>query len=129
MYLSEKYQLWILEDYFEQKGYDCAFEVNLYSIPIDIIAKRKPETVAIEMKSQNSKRGIEQAQRNQRFVDKSYLSVWEVNVTDRLIKRAEGLDVGLLSVGDEVKQLSEPTLSDPNPYARERAIKRVENEV
>ncbi|SDM50600.1 hypothetical protein SAMN04487949_1891 [Halogranum gelatinilyticum] len=129
MYWSEKYQLGIVADYLREEGYQFATEARLYSIPIDIVALQGNTTVAVELKSRDFKRGINQAERNTSVVDFSYLSVWEENITDDLVSRIDDSPIGLLSVGTHVKCLSPPVRNDPSTHAKSRVQEYVRNHV
>lgn len=124
-YWSEKYQLGIITYYLREQNISYSTEVNLYSIPIDIIGTRDNMTYSIELKTRDFKRGINQAERNTSFVDYSYLSVWEEFVTDNLIDRVESSPIGLFAVGSEVKCLSTPKRNNPSNYVKSKVKERV----
>lgn len=128
-YVSEKYQLGSITKFLDKNGIDYIFEGFLYGIPIDILCVQRDKTIAIELKSRNFRKGIYQAKRNASFVDYSFLSVWEKNVTERLVNRVKSLPIGLLAVDTKVKCLSSPSQNEPNPYVKNKIIKMVKNEV
>ena len=111
-YLPEKYQLGVLLYYFRHHEFHYATEARVLDVPLDILAAKRGTTLAIELKSGNSKRGFVQAQRNATLVDYSFLSVWADNVTDHLTQRVAGTSVGLISVSDRVTFLSPPEQKD-----------------
>jgi hypothetical protein len=120
MYWPEKYQLGIVAEYLEEEGFEFITESRLYSVPVDILATDGEETVSIELKTKDFKRGIQQAKRNQTLVDYSYLSFWEEYVTEDLVNRADRCDIGLLSVGNHVKCLSTPAKNETSDHATSR---------
>lgn len=107
-FIPEKYQLGILTDFLDTNGFEFTSEGRIFCYPIDILCARGETTVAIEMKSSNVGRGVEQAWRNTDFVDFSYLAVWEERVNDSLIERVEDTPVGLFAISEKVKQVSSP---------------------
>ncbi|OIB58043.1 hypothetical protein BBD46_10270 [Natrialba sp. SSL1] len=120
MYWPEKYQLGIVAEYLEKEGFEFMTESRLYSIPIDILGTNGKETVSVELKTKDFKRGIQQAERNQTLVNYSYLSVWEEYATEDLVSRIEQCDIGLLSVSDQVKCLSTPNKNETSDHATSR---------
>jgi len=120
-YKPEKYQIGALKQFFNKKGFEYIFEANMYSIPIDVLCKKGDTVMAIELKSRNSKRGIEQALRNLYFADYSFISVWEDNITSALIERVENEPIGLIAIGHDVKFISPPSKNDVEKYPRNKA--------
>jgi len=125
MYWPEKYQLGFLRQYLDDRDIEFVTEPFLFSIPIDILGVRDGYAFAIELKTKNFKRGLEQAERNRSFVDYSYLSVWESAVTESLLSQVKDTPVGLLAVGENVKCLSTPSRNNPSESAKSCAIQRV----
>ncbi|MDL0126298.1 hypothetical protein PNQ92_12900, partial [Halobacterium salinarum] len=109
-----------LERMLEEEGFEFVTESRLYSVPIDILATDGEETVSVELKTKDFKRGIQQAERNQTLVDYSYLSVWEEYVTGDLVDRIDHTGIGLLSVGNHVKCLSTPAKNETSDHATSR---------
>lgn len=128
-YLSEKYQLGPLRYFLDSEGIDFVVEPVIFSIPIDILGEKEGNTYAIELKTRDFKRGIEQAMRNTSFVDYSYLSVYERCVTDHLLDRVEELPIGLLSVSSSVEHLSSPECNSPSQHAKSRVREVVTDDV
>ncbi len=128
-YVPEKYQLGVVTDFLKQKGISFSTEHRIYCYPIDIVGVQRNTTIAIELKSKDFKRGIEQARRNAAFVDYSFLSVWSSNITPNLHSRVEGLDIGLIGVNSGVKFLSAPSKTPKQLYAKDRIIESVEAHV
>jgi len=124
-YLPEKYQLGILTHYLENEGFTFVIEPTVFSIPIDVLAVKEGEAYAIELKTKDFKRGIEQAERNASFVEYSYLSVYEERVTEDLVDRLDDSPAGLLSIGDDVECLSPPRENNPSKHAKNRIWERV----
>lgn len=118
-YWPEKYQLGILADYLRRNNFEFVTEGRIYNYPIDILGMRENVSIAIEMKAKNFGRGIEQAQRNNDFVDFSFLAVWEKSVSDDLVSRFEGEPIGLFSVSDDITTVSNPIMSGKPLYTNE----------
>lgn len=116
-YYPEKYQLGILTHFLQSRDFHYSTEARVFSYPIDILAYKRDATIAIEMKSANSKRGMEQAKRNAEFVDYSFLSVWEENITENLLQRVNGTDIGLISVSDQIRFRSPPKICEKSLYS------------
>lgn len=128
-YVPEKYQLGILTTYLEKHGFDYTTEGRVFCYPIDILCARKGTTVAIEMKSDDVSRGIEQAWRNSDFVDFSYLAVWQERITESLIERVEDTPVGLFSISGDVEQLCSPRLTGEQLCSRDAIFSSIEENV
>lgn len=128
-YLDEKYQLGILTDYLESSHFIYKTEVEMYSIPIDVVAEKSDEIYSIELKTKDFKRGIAQAQRNTQYSNYSYLSVWDSMLTENLIKRVDKLDIGLLSIDNSVECVSDPARVEPNEYAKSKIRRKLDNEI
>lgn len=120
-YISEKYQLGILRPFLENEYDEYVTEAEIYSIPVDIVARNGDDLITIELKSRDHKRGIEQAVRNSDFADYSYLCVWEDQVTDHLLDRLDSLPIGLIAVDEEVTVIKQGRKLTPNKYAKNAA--------
>lgn len=107
-YIPEKYQLGIVAEYLRAEGLCYTTEAQVFHYPIDILAVDGDQTVAIELKSRNISRGIEQALRDADVVDRSYLSVWEEQVTKKLINIVDQHPIGLMGIDSEVTIYSQP---------------------
>lgn len=131
-YWPEKYQLGILADFLRQNGIDFVTEGRIYNYPIDILGMKNDVSIAIEMKTNNFERGIQQTKRNNDFVDFSFLSVWEHSISQDLTSKFEGEPIGLLAVGEEIHTVSTPQMSGKplydNKYISEIVIKDVRND-
>ncbi|WP_255170068.1 hypothetical protein [Natrononativus amylolyticus] len=128
-YIPEKYQLGIITDYLQSHDFEFATEKRIFSYPIDVLAVKRGTTVAIEMKSKNVTRGVEQAHRDASLVDYAFLAVWEHNISEPLIERVSDLPIGLMSVGDRIHVLSGPIVEPQQLCDREIVIDLVINEV
>lgn len=128
-YVPEKYQLGIIADYLRSNDFEYATEKRIFSYPIDILATKDETTVAVEMKSKNVTRGVEQAHRDASLVDHAYLAVWENRVSDALLEKVENLPVGLMSVGEGVRIVSEPDNVPQQLCAKEDVIDLVTGDV
>ncbi|ELK55159.1 hypothetical protein D320_06103, partial [Haloferax sp. BAB-2207] len=128
-YVPEKYQLGIIADYLQEQNIEFGTEQRIFCYPIDIVGVRNGETYAIEMKSGDLSRGLEQAHRDASFVDYSYLSVWDDRVSESLVEQAENLPIGLMSVGERVEILVEAEKSTQQLCSRENVIKLINGDV
>ncbi|MFC7070626.1 hypothetical protein ACFQL9_13310 [Halobaculum lipolyticum] len=128
-YFPEKYQLGILADWLSTNGIAYTTEAEIFSYPIDVLASKYETTVAIELKSRNIGKGIDQALRNSDFVDYSYLSVWEQNVTDTLIQRVEDKQIGLIGIDDTLTVHVVASESPQQLCRKPRVIELIKNNV
>lgn len=128
-YLPEKYQLGILTDYLQRHGFDYITEGRIFCYPIDLLCVRKDTTVAIEMKSGNIQRGIDQAWRNSDFVDFSYLALWAEHISGSVLDAVSETPVGVLSVDECVKQVSPPRKTPKQLCSRAKVYTSVRSNV
>ena len=128
-YVPEKYQLGLLTDYLDSYGFDYVTEGRVFCYPIDILCARQKTTVAIEMKSGDLNRGVEQAWRNSDFVDFSYLAVWENRITESLLEAVSNKPIGLLAVDNEVKQVSSPSKTAEQLCSRDMIFSTIGGDV
>ncbi|WP_458190341.1 hypothetical protein [Haladaptatus sp. NG-WS-4] len=128
-YVPEKYQLGIVADYLTTHDVTYTTEGEVFCYPIDVLGVKRNSTIAIELKSRNTNRGIEQAQRNSDFVDYSFLSVWDSRVTEQLLNRVMPLDIGLIGIGEAVHVYSSPRKTDKLLCSRENVINVVTDDV
>lgn len=128
-YVPEKYQLGIVVDYLSQHDITYTTEGEVFCYPIDILGLKRNSTIAIELKSRNIGRGIEQATRNADFVDYSFLSVWNTNVTTDLIDQVSDLNIGLIGVDESVQIYSGPHQTDKQLCSRSSVIEVITDDV
>lgn len=128
-YIPEKYQLGILNEYLENRGVQYVTEGKVLSYPIDILGVDGTDTIAIEMKSRNLGRGIDQAARDADLVDHSYLAVWDHSVSDTLQNRVEERDIGLMSIGESVSIISEPSVRSQQLLPKDEIVGIVKSDV
>lgn len=128
-YVPEKYQLGILASFLDDLGVQYATEKSIFSYPIDILCVNGDETMAIEMKSRNLGKGIDQALRNADYVDFSFLAVWEDNVSENLVERVSDLPIGLLAVGESVTIESGPDKTGQQLYSNGKVVELVNGNV
>lgn len=128
-YIPEKYQLGVLTEYLNRHDIEFVTEGQVFCYPIDILAQQRGTTISIEMKSKNIARGIEQAERNLDFVDYSFLSLWEEDITESVIERFEGLEIGLIGVGEGVKFYSAPIKSAQQLCSTENILDSITSDV
>ncbi|MFA9518131.1 hypothetical protein ACERIT_13075 [Halopenitus sp. H-Gu1] len=124
-YVPEKYQLGILVDFLDELGVRYATEKSIFSYPIDLLCVNRDETMAIEMKSRNIGKGIDQALRNSDYVDYSFLAIWEEDLSDSLIKRVSDLPIGLMAIDGSVNIVSGPQKSGQQLYSNARVVELV----
>lgn len=128
-YIPEKYQLGIIAEHLRENNIEFVTEERVFCYPIDIVGVRNDETFAVEMKSGDISRGLEQAHRDASFVDYSYLAVWDECVNESVINQAENLPIGLMSVGQSVEILVEAVKSAQQLCSRESVIKSINGEI
>lgn len=128
-YVPEKYQLGIVADYLSQHDITFTTEGEVFCYPIDILGLKRDSTLAIELKSRNVERGIEQATRNADFVDYSFLSVWDTKITNDLTDRISNLSIGLIGVDETVRIYSGPHKTDKQLCSSSSVIKVITNDV
>lgn len=128
-YIPEKYQLGILTDYLERHKMEYVTEGRIFSSPIDILAARGETTIAIEMKSKNLGRGIEQAHRDASFVDFAFLAVWDHRVSDSLLDRVSDLPIGVMEVGEEVEVIAHPEKLPQQLYKKKNVLEMIHEHV
>jgi hypothetical protein len=120
-----------VHDYFRTKKYSVFDEVRLFSRDIDIVAKRRNEIIAVELKLRDWKKAINQACLNQRVSDYSYVALPEPlwNRIDRdvyTISVAQG--IGLLSVHGVARQIMRPERSKRiQPHLRRRFLRNLQD--
>ncbi len=128
-YAPEKYQLGIITDFLEELGIRYATEQSIFSYPIDVLCVNGDETMAIELKSRNIGKGIDQALRNSDYVDFSFLAVWAEDVSASLVDRVSDLPIGLMAVDESVNIKSDPDKSGKQLYPNKKVIKLVDGNV
>lgn len=128
-YVPEKYQLGIIADFLKQHNIKFITEGQVFCYPIDILCTKGETTIAIEMKSKNVSRGIEQARRDADFVDYAFLAVWDHQITDELIQSVEDLPIGLMSVGERVNVVSGPSKTAQQLYRSDDIVELVNQDV
>jgi len=128
-YIPEKYQLGIVVNYLSRHGVTYTTEGEIFCYPIDILAVKRGSTIAIELKSRNVGAGIEQAQRNTDYVDYSFLSLWDDDITDELLSRVSDLNIGLLGVGETVTVYSGPSQTGQELCKRSSVIETILDDV
>jgi hypothetical protein len=118
-----------VHEYFRTRQYSVFDEVRLFSRGIDIIAKRRNEIVAIELKLSDWKKAIYQACLNQRVSDYSYVALPEplwnrINREVYTMSVAQG--IGLLSVDGVARQIMRSERSKRiQPHLRRRFLRNL----
>lgn len=128
-YLPEKYQLGIVTAYLADHDVTYTTEADIFCYPIDILAVKRETTIAIELKSRNVGRGIEQAERNADFVDYSFLSIWDDDVTDAILDRVADLDIGLFGIDHDVTCYSGPSQTGKQLCSTDSVIETILDDV
>jgi hypothetical protein len=128
-YVPEKYQLGIVVDFLDTVGISHRTEQSIFSYPIDVLCVNDRETIAIELKSRNVGKGIQQALRNSDYVDFSFLAVWKKDVTEALLERVSDLPIGLLAVDEDVEIASSPEKTSQQLCRQEKVIDLVIGDV
>jgi hypothetical protein len=126
-YLREEELRKPVHEYFKNKEYALFDEVKLFSRNIDVVAKRRNEVIAVELKLCDWKKAINQACLNQRVSDYSYVALPEP-VWNRIDRRIYTISfdhgIGLLSVDGAARQIMRPEHSKRiQPYLRRRFLK------
>jgi hypothetical protein len=103
-------------------GFVCWRDVSYLGCWIDLFAERSDgETIAVELKVTNWKRGLRQAQIVRPAVNRTYLGVWAPYVHRAQSRAAtetmEKTGVGLLSINGHCKML-QPATRGQAPYRR-----------
>ena len=128
-YVPEKYQLGIVTDFLDAHEIEYTTEAEVFCYPLDLVAVKRETTIAIELKSRNVSRGVEQALRNSDYVDYSYLSVWEQKITDDLVDQFDDLPIGLIGVDQGVRVYSGPAKTSQQLCKRESIFQLVDSDV
>lgn len=128
-YTPEKYQLGIVTDFLDSQDVIYITEGQVYCYPIDILAEHQGKTMAIELKSGDIARGVEQARRNADFVDHSFLSIWESDITDNLLDKVSDLSIGLIGVDTNVQIYSSPSMKAERLCDKSYIIDVIQNDV
>lgn len=128
-YVPEKYQLGIVANYLSQHDITYVTEAEVFCYSIDILGLKRDSTIAIELKSRNIGRGVEQAKRNADFVDYSFLSIWDRNVTNDLLGRVADLNIGLIGVDELARIYSGPSKTDKQLCSHSSVIEVITDDV
>ena len=119
-----------VHEFLENRKYSVFDEIPLFSRKIDIIAKRRAEIIAVELKLQNWRKAIHQAYHNQRVANYSYIALPETirSRANRIIFREIfNYGIGLLSVDGTVIQIIPPERSSRiQPNLRRNFIRRLQ---
>ena len=118
-----------VKTYFKNKNYSVFDEARLFSRGIDIIAKRRNNIVAIELKVQKWKRAIQQAYMALRVSNYAFVALpeakWE-RIDRTIFHEAYNYGIGLLSVNGDVRQIMRPAPSNNiQPKLRRRFLKNL----
>ncbi|MCJ7760098.1 hypothetical protein MUP59_03025 [Candidatus Bathyarchaeota archaeon] len=118
-----------VHQFFSIRNYSVHDEVRLFQRNIDIVAERRNKVVAVELKTRDWKRAVQQACLNLRVSDYSYValpeSMWS-RVSPQVHYQAYDHGLGLLSVDGEAKQIMRPQQSERiQPSLRTLFLKRL----
>lgn len=115
-----------VREYFENKKFSVFDEVKLFARNIDVVAKKRDEVIAVELKLRDWKKAIDQARLNLRVSNYSFVALPEP-VWDRIDRRIYSMSfehgIGLLSVDGVTRQIMRPERSKRiQPYLRRRFL-------
>jgi len=95
-------------DYFKKQGYVVRFEIRIGFCRADIVAFKKDETIAVELKINDWKKAIIQAKNYQLGCDYTYI-VFPLNRVFNVLRRAEFLlkkeGIGLLVIKERTSEV------------------------
>lgn len=115
--------------YFKDKNYTVINEAKLFSRGIDVIAKRRSNVIAVELKVHKWRRAIQQAYMDLRVANYAFVALpemkWE-RIDRRIFHEAYNYGIGLLSVNGDVMQIMRPTPSkNIQPKLRRRFLRNL----
>ncbi len=109
-----------VQEYFERLGYRVYFEIPELQRVVDIVAVKKDEVVAVELKMGYCKKALYQARINTLFADRSYIAVKSKPREENVLK-CQKLNVGILLVrNNEIAILLEATKTKYGPLSGHR---------
>ena len=97
-----------VEKFFAEKNYTVYHEVKLLARKIDVVAKRKSQIVAIELKLHDWARALQQAYLNLHVSDYSYIALPESlcqHLSPKIYPLAAENGIGLMSVDGMAKEI------------------------
>lgn len=100
--------------FLESENYTVFDEVRLFSRRIDIIAKRRSNLVAVELKVRDWRKAIRQACLNLRVSDFSFIALPELalsRASEIVRSEAHHWGIGLLSVNGTARKIVKPVHS------------------
>src|SRR5207249_4434463 len=99
--------------FLEARGFEVLDEKRLFSRKIDIVARKRGEVVAVELKLREWKDAIEQARLNLRVSNYSYVALEDplARFASRLFLDAIENGIGLLSVNGSASEVLRPRRS------------------
>jgi len=103
-----------VHEFFEKKNYHVFDEVKLFSRKIDVVAKRRSETIAVELKLRDWRKAIQQAYLDLRVSDYSIVALPETmwgRINREIYCEAYYYGIGLLSVDGVARQIMRPERS------------------
>lgn len=132
-YITEKYQLFLMIHHLDEEGLNYSTEVEMYSIPVDLMYVDGDDTIAVEFKTKDFQRGITQAKRNLSYVDFSYLSVWKSYLSENLVERVDDSSLGLIAIDDRsprggIEWVKPAERNKPNEYANKKVKRQITDE-
>lgn len=115
--------------YFKNRNYSVFDEAKLFSRGIDVIAKRRNNIVAVELKVQKWRRAIQQAYMDLRVSNYAFVALPEMTyerIDREIFHEAHNYGIGLLSVNGDVKQIMRPAPSNNiQPKLRRRFLRNL----
>jgi hypothetical protein len=126
-YLKEEDLRKPVHEYFKERKYTVFDETKLFSRGIDIVAKRRSEVIAVELKLHDWKKAMGQACLNLRVSDYSFIALPEPmwnRIDRRIYYMSFNYGIGLLSVDGVARQIMRPERSKRiQPCLRRRFLK------
>lgn len=119
-----------VREYFKNKNYLVFDEPKLFSRGIDIIAKKRSNLIAVELKVGKWKRAIQQAYMDLRISNYAYVALpeakWE-RIDRKIFLEAFKHGIGLLSVNGTAYQIMRPVQSNKiQPRLRRQFLKTLQ---
>ncbi len=118
-----------VKELFRNKNYDIYDEIRLFSRNIDLIAKRKSNLIAVELKLVDWKKAIHQASLDFRVANFSYIALPESiisRVNRKMYHDLLNTGIGLISVDGNAKIMMKSERSKKiQPVLRKKFLKKL----
>lgn len=102
-----------VHDFFNQRGYSVSDEIALFARRIDIVATRRREVIAVELKLHDWREALDQARLNLRVSNYSYVALQEPSAgfSGRVLAQFIQYGVGLLCINSAAYEVLRPVRS------------------